>query len=72
MHRAFCRRKSSSVTQLDIYQAHMALQGVALKTRTDSVLQHDIRKSDVVFQYTTVSPPSERTRVQDHAQIADC
>ncbi|KAF2020077.1 acetoacetyl-synthase [Aaosphaeria arxii CBS 175.79] len=29
--------------------------GVALKVRIDSVLQHDIRKSDIVFQYTTTS-----------------
>ncbi|CVL07996.1 related to Acetoacetyl-CoA synthetase [Fusarium mangiferae] len=29
--------------------------GVALKTKVDSVIQHDIRKTDVVFQYTTTS-----------------
>ncbi|KAM5370010.1 hypothetical protein ACJZ2D_008693 [Fusarium nematophilum] len=29
--------------------------GVALKVKTDMILQHDIRKHDVVFQYTTTS-----------------
>ncbi|KAI8937416.1 hypothetical protein NX059_005141 [Plenodomus lindquistii] len=29
--------------------------GAALKARTDSVLQHDIRTGDVVFQYTTTN-----------------
>ncbi|KAK2671447.1 AMP-dependent synthetase/ligase [Fusarium oxysporum f. sp. vasinfectum] len=29
--------------------------GVALKTKVDSVIQHDIRKTDIVFQYTTAS-----------------
>ncbi|KAI0136179.1 acetoacetyl-synthase [Xylariales sp. AK1849] len=29
--------------------------GVALKVKTDMILQHDIRKDDVVFQYTTTS-----------------
>ncbi|KAH7215312.1 hypothetical protein DER44DRAFT_687814 [Fusarium oxysporum] len=29
--------------------------GVALKTKVDSVIQHDIRKTDIVFQYTTTS-----------------
>ncbi|KAH7385687.1 acetoacetyl-synthase [Pyrenochaeta sp. MPI-SDFR-AT-0127] len=29
--------------------------GAALKVRTDSILQHDIRKDDIVFQYTTTS-----------------
>ncbi|KAJ4244005.1 hypothetical protein NW762_014618 [Fusarium torreyae] len=29
--------------------------GVALKVKTDMSLQHDIRQSDVVFQYTTTS-----------------
>ncbi|KAI4598064.1 hypothetical protein KJ359_003873 [Pestalotiopsis sp. 9143b] len=29
--------------------------GVALKVKTDMVLQHDIRKKDVVFQYTTTA-----------------
>ncbi|EFX06638.1 acetoacetyl-synthase [Grosmannia clavigera kw1407] len=29
--------------------------GVALKVQTDMVLQHDIRPTDVVFQYTTTS-----------------
>ncbi|KAJ9144947.1 Acetoacetyl-synthase [Pleurostoma richardsiae] len=29
--------------------------GVALKVKSDMVLQHDIRKDDVVFQYTTTS-----------------
>lgn len=30
-------------------------QGVALKVKTDMSLQHDVRRSDVVSQYTTVS-----------------
>ncbi|KAJ4248453.1 hypothetical protein NW762_012790 [Fusarium torreyae] len=29
--------------------------GVAIKVKTDMTLQHDVRKSDVVFQYTTTS-----------------
>ncbi|KAJ5060426.1 acetoacetyl-synthase [Bipolaris maydis] len=29
--------------------------GVALKVRTDSIIQHDIRSDDIVFQYTTTS-----------------
>ncbi|EXM13442.1 acetoacetate-CoA ligase [Fusarium oxysporum f. sp. vasinfectum 25433] len=29
--------------------------GVALKARTDSIIQHDIRSDDVIFQYTTTS-----------------
>ncbi|KAF7557422.1 hypothetical protein G7Z17_g639 [Cylindrodendrum hubeiense] len=29
--------------------------GVALKVKTDMILQHDVRKDDVVFQYTTTS-----------------
>ncbi|GAB7352396.1 hypothetical protein MBLNU459_g2826t2 [Dothideomycetes sp. NU459] len=29
--------------------------GVALKVKTDMVLQHDVRETDVVFQYTTTS-----------------
>ncbi|KAH6977418.1 acetoacetyl-synthase [Ilyonectria sp. MPI-CAGE-AT-0026] len=29
--------------------------GVALKVKTDMILQHDVRKEDVVFQYTTTS-----------------
>lgn len=29
-------------------------QGVALKVKTDMVLQNDVRTTDVVFQYTTV------------------
>ncbi|KAH6871223.1 acetoacetyl-synthase [Thelonectria olida] len=29
--------------------------GVALKVKTDMILQHDIRKDDVVFQFTTAS-----------------
>ncbi|KAL9562799.1 hypothetical protein ACKAV7_012985 [Fusarium commune] len=29
--------------------------GVALKTKVESVIQHDIRKTDIVFQYTTTS-----------------
>lgn len=28
---------------------------MALKVKTDMVLQHDVRRTDVVFQYTTVS-----------------
>ncbi|KAF5017650.1 hypothetical protein F66182_10400 [Fusarium sp. NRRL 66182] len=33
----------------------MALKGVALKTQVDAVIQHDVRTTDVVFQYTTTS-----------------
>ncbi|KAF5707250.1 acetoacetate ligase [Fusarium globosum] len=29
--------------------------GVALKARTDSIIQHDMRTEDVIFQYTTTS-----------------
>ncbi|KAH7142126.1 acetoacetyl-synthase [Dactylonectria macrodidyma] len=29
--------------------------GVALKVKTDMILQHDIRKNDIVFQFTTTS-----------------
>ncbi|KAM0187492.1 hypothetical protein ACHAPI_011127 [Fusarium lateritium] len=29
--------------------------GVALKVKTDMTLQHDVRKTDIVFQYTTTS-----------------
>ncbi|KAI1046064.1 hypothetical protein LB505_013986 [Fusarium chuoi] len=32
-----------------------------LKTKVDSVIQHDIRKTDVVFQYTTVRLPNDFT-----------
>jgi hypothetical protein len=33
----------------------MSSQGVALKVKADMTLQHDVRSSDVVFHYTTVS-----------------
>ncbi|KAF4493694.1 acetoacetate- ligase [Fusarium agapanthi] len=37
--------------------------GVALKVKTDMSLQHDVRRSDVVFQYTTFTLTESRVSV---------
>ena len=46
------------------------MQGVLLKVKTDSVLQHDMRDSDIAFQYTTVS--NCNSFVTFHTDEADC
>lgn len=55
VHRALCRSKFTFPKKQEL-SCHTMLtnKGAALKVKADMVLQHDIRKDDVVFQYTTV------------------